>query len=248
MGMKPAVFWGAVGGLSALCVFLVIGALRGPRGGGAVPDDGGRGSGVTAAEQERLRQEAADRLQAELDQQTRRIREEEGSGDGIVDDGLPDRRESDGYAKPVDHTGGADERASLDPITPREVATPEPRTPEPRTPEPSTATPDAGETADDGTSSTSDASGGGDAVEEEDVTAEDWAMLGNAALNGGDCGSAIGHFKQAVGLAPGSATYNYKLGLAYHQCGNDSAAVGPLQKAAGSSSAAQELLDEIQGG
>jgi len=86
---------------------------------------------------------------------------------------------------------------------------------------------------------------GDSGVAPEETTAEDWAFLGQMALDGGSCTNAIPNFREAVELAPGNASYNYKLGLSYHRCGREDSAVKYLTKAAGSIPAAKVLLDEI---
>jgi hypothetical protein len=87
------------------------------------------------------------------------------------------------------------------------------------------------------------ASGEGPPVGE--TTPEDWFMLGEMALGSGNCGGAIPHLQMAVCMDPSNANFNYKLGLARHQCGRASEAVGPLERAK-IIPAARKLLEEIE--
>jgi len=85
-------------------------------------------------------------------------------------------------------------------------------------------------------------------VEEAEITAEDWALLGDMALSSGNCSSAISSFRRAVAVRPTNAAYNYKLGLAYHRCGQGDQAMKYLEQAAATHSEASILLREIRGG
>ena len=237
MGLHPPVLYGI--GLIALVVVVVI--IFVVRGGSppatTTPLPGATGNSDSSSA-DKVRDEAREKIDRELKEQQDRIREEEGGGDGLVIDGTGPRV-NDGTAQLINGPNTGDSTPS-EPSTPDITPTAEAKTPteertpaqhdavvkEQPTPEPPEVTP---------------------SKEEDDATAEDWAMLGDMAMASGNCNEAIGHLKLAVGMSPSSSTYNYKLGKAYHQCGQDSAAKGPLKKAASTYPDAQKLLDQIEG-
>ncbi len=197
-------------------------------GGGGVADTGD----TDQAELERIRQEARDRIDEKLEKQREEIvSEENGDAAGDAATPTPVPPDNDGRAVPVD-----DGRPE---VTPPPV---EDRLPERVTPddEPDTTPPPVEQPTEAPTEA-------GDTIVEE-TTAEDWFLLGDAQLSAGNCGGAIAPLQQAVSKAPGNTTYNYKLGLAHHRCGNDSAALGPLKVAAATYPDAQQLVEEIEGG
>ncbi len=235
--------------LAILLVFVVVrGAMKND-------GDGRTRSSISDEELEQIREDERKKIQKQLEDQTREILGAENENGGEADvavEPIPAPLPPDDRADPVTPASDAaareerererEERREREKERAREREKERERE---TTPAPDgDGSTDAGTTTDAGTSD----DGGGEAVEVEETTAEDWAFLGDGALKNGNCSGAISNFREAVGKSPGNANYNYKLGLSYHRCGKDDSAVRYLKKAAGSVPAASELLEQIEGG
>ncbi len=200
-------------------------------------------SRITDEQLERIAAKEAERIQAELDERQAEILAEQEDKTASeeyeepTEDGYPHRRNPDGT---FDDTGLEPVMPDIEPSTPAPVVDRE----EPRE-QPTEASNDTSDR--EAATDASDSAAQADSTVQE-TTAEDWFMLGEMALGSGNCGNAIPHLQKAVSMAAGRANYHYKLGLALHQCGRDAEAISPLKSAAGAVPAAQELLNQIEGG
>jgi len=238
MGLKPPVFYG-VALVGVVIVVVVIFALRGGPPATTTPAPGGGGQASGGAEDSSLRDEAREKIDRQLKEQQDRIREEEGGSDGVIPDG-DEEFVADGTAQKIN--GSSDpETAPLEQVTPKDV------TPEPEITPPAERDTPREEPVVERQEEKTPAPVEEPSTEEDDATADDWFMLGDMALASGNCNEAIGHLKLAVSMNPSNSTFNFKLGQAYHQCGQDGAAKGPLKKAASTYPDAQKLLDQIEG-
>jgi hypothetical protein len=203
-------------------------------------------SRITDDQLERIAAKEAERIQQELDDRREEILEEEGT-EGATE--AFDEPREEGYAHRINPDGTFDD-TGLEPVMhDRGEATPAPRDDRE---EPATPREQSSDTSDrEASTETSDSAAQADSAADstvQETTAEDWFMLGEMALGSGNCGNAIPHLQKAVNMAAGRANYHYKLGLALHQCGRDAEAISPLKSAAGAVPAAQELLNQIEGG
>ena len=238
LGLNPTMVGVGVAAIAVIGLIITLGNSRGLFGGDSEDQPTSR---VTEEQMEALAEEARKRIEEDLAAGQR----EHLSGDPTTDeieefeepenDGYPHRRNPDGS---FDDTGlevvrsDQNEPTPAPPVAEREDPTPR---------EEPTETADAEEPTAAASESTADAT-------VEETTADDWFMLGDMALAGGNCSGAIPHLQKAVSMNGGNLNFNYKLGVAFHQCGRDAEALGPLKKAAGSIGPAQDLVDEIEGG
>ncbi len=233
LGMQPATL-GIV--VAVIVVAGVLITMFNPFGGGPVTGDaGGEATGMSEEEQQRLREEAARKIREDLERQRQEFQEQQPE-DEVEFEEIP---ENDGRAYRRNPDGSFDD-SGLEVVIPRDQVQPRDEPREEQVPEERTAAPEEPTAA-----ATTDA--GGEATVEE-TTAADWYMLGDMELSGGNCSGAIPQLSKAVSMEPGNATYQYKLGLAYHRCGQSSNALAPLNQAAPSVPDAQQLIDEIEGG
>lgn len=236
LGMNPTLVGIAVAAIAIIGLIITLSNSRGLFGGDGEDQPTSR---ITDDQLERIAAKEAERIQADLDERQRQILEEEGTEDATeefeepVPEGYAHRRNPDGT---FDDTGLEPVIPDVEPTTPTPVADRE----EPAREQP-TDTPVREAPTEAPTAAQADAT-------VQETTAEDWFMLGEMALGGGNCGGAIPHLQKAVNMAPGRANHHYKLGLALHQCGRDAEAISPLKSAAGAIPAAQDLLNQIEGG
>lgn len=83
------------------------------------------------------------------------------------------------------------------------------------------------------------------AVEVGAITAEDLFQLGQESLRNKDYAAAVGSLQAAVGMKPGNANFQYTLGYALLQSGQDSDAEQAFKKASGAKKEAFKWLGEI---
>ena len=226
LGLKPAVFGIVLAVVVVLGLVVTLGGRDLFGGGGenpAIPE-----SRVTSEQLEKI-QEAA-RLQIDEDlRQQRADLADEASDEAPAD--TQDVPSGDGYAHL--RSGEPLDTSQLEPVTPEPIIQPPEPTPAPvveQPPEPTPAPPPES------------------TATVEETTADDWFLLGDMALGSGNCSGAVPSLEKAVRMESGNLNFNYKLGIAYLDCGRSADAVGPLSKAASAIPDAQKRLDEIQGG
>lgn len=223
-----------------LVVVLARGALK--------KDDAEAGtrSSISDAELEKIRERERERIRLELEKQTEQILDHEESEGGLADIAVepPTPLPLHGGTAPDSDEVSREERERREAEARAERKRERERERD-RERETSPTPADSGSGTADTTPDSDD--DGGETVVVEESSAEDWAFLGQSALDGGNCSSAINNYREAVKMASGNATYNYKLGLSYHRCGKADSAVKYLKKASGSVPAAKELLEQIEG-
>lgn len=245
LGMNPTLVGIGVAAIAIIGLIITLSNSRGLFGG---DDEDQPTSRITDDQLEAIAAKEAERIQEELKARQDEILKEEGTEEATEDyeepaeEGYAHRRNPDGT---FDDTGLEPVIPDIDESTPAPVVDRE----EPPREQPTEASdreaPTAASDREASTAAPEEATA--DATVQE-TTAEDWFMLGEMALGGGNCGGAIPHLQKAVSMSAGTANYHYKLGLALHQCGRDAEAISPLKSAAGVIPAAQDLLNQIEGG
>jgi len=222
LGLKPHVFGVS---LAAIVVVGLAVTLSSRNFGGngdnpAIPE-----SRVSDEQLERIQKAARERIDKDLERQRDEF-EAEAEVEEPIEDSDP---AEEGYAQL--RSGQPLDTSQLEPVIPDPTPAPPTPPPAPAVEERPEPTPAPAATA---------------TVEES--TADDWFLLGDMALASGNCSGAIPSLEKAVGMESGNVNFNYKLGIAYMQCGRLADALGPLNKAAPAIPDAQKRVDEIQGG
>ena len=238
LGLNPTMVGVGVAAIAVIGLIITLGSSRGLFGGDNEDQPTSR---VTEEQMVALAEAAREKIEQDLQHGTEQILSEQPDGGSSDEFEEP---ESDGYAHRRNPDGSFDD-TGLEPVIPEiDESTPAPPVADREEPTPREEPTDTSD-REDPTAAVSESTA--DSTVEE-TTADDWFMLGDMAMAGGNCSGAIPHLQKAVSMQGGNSSFNYKLGLAFHQCGRDAEALGPLKKAAPSIGAAQDLVNQIEGG